>query len=92
MRRRRALPPLVAEGVVGATFGVIHARLLELRPEPLIELLGQLMATIVLPYRGIAAAARELEHPAPRVPRAHGAMAMVVASSAGRRPRRSIIA
>jgi DNA-binding MarR family transcriptional regulator len=62
------LPGLLAEGVVGATFGVIHARLLELRPEPLIELLGQLMAAIVLPYRGIAAAARELERPVPRQP------------------------
>ena len=62
------LPGLVAEGVVGATFGVIHARLLELRPEPLIELLGALMATIVLPYRGSAAAARELERPVPRPP------------------------
>jgi DNA-binding MarR family transcriptional regulator len=58
-----ALPGLVAEGVVGATFGVIHARLLELRPEPLIELAGALMATIVLPYRGSAAAARELSRP-----------------------------
>ena len=63
-----ALPALVAEGVVGATFGVIHARLLELRPDPLLELLGGLMATIVLPYRGSAAAARELERPAPRIP------------------------
>ncbi len=62
------LPGLLAEGVVGATFGVIHARLLELRPEPLIELLGQLMAAIVLPYRGMGAAARELECPVPRVP------------------------
>jgi AcrR family transcriptional regulator/DNA-binding MarR family transcriptional regulator len=61
------LPGLVAEGVVGATFGVIHARLLELRPEPLVELLGSLMATIALPYRGSAAAARELEHPVPRI-------------------------
>ncbi len=61
------LPALVAEGVVGATFGVIHARLLELRPEPLIELLGQLMAMIVLPYRGSAAAAKELGRPLPRV-------------------------
>jgi DNA-binding MarR family transcriptional regulator len=58
-----ALPGLVAEGVVGATFGVIHARLLELRPEPLIDLLGELMAMIVLPYRGSAAAARELARP-----------------------------
>jgi AcrR family transcriptional regulator/DNA-binding MarR family transcriptional regulator len=62
------LPGLVAEGVVGATFGVIHARLLELRPDPLIGLLGSLMATIVLPYRGSAAAAKELERPAPRLP------------------------
>jgi DNA-binding MarR family transcriptional regulator len=61
------LSPLVAEGVVGATFGVIHARLLELRPGPLVGLLGSLMATIVLPYRGSAAAARELARPAPRV-------------------------
>jgi AcrR family transcriptional regulator/predicted MarR family transcription regulator len=60
------LPPLVAEGVVGATFGVVHARLLELRPEPLVGLLGALMATIVLPYRGAEAAARELERPVPR--------------------------
>jgi AcrR family transcriptional regulator len=62
------LPGLVAEGVVGATFGVIHARLLELRPEPLLELLSQLMATIVLPYRGSIAAARELARPVPRPP------------------------
>jgi len=62
------LPGLVAEGVVGATFGVIHARLLELRPRPLVELLGSLMGTIVLPYRGSAAAAKELERPMPRVP------------------------
>jgi AcrR family transcriptional regulator/DNA-binding MarR family transcriptional regulator len=62
------LPGLVAEGVVGATFGVIHARLLELRPDPLIGLLGSLMATIVLPYRGSAAAAKELERPTPRLP------------------------
>jgi AcrR family transcriptional regulator/DNA-binding MarR family transcriptional regulator len=62
------LPGLVAEGVVGATFGVIHARLLELRPGPLIGLLGSLMATIVLPYRGSAAAAKELGRPTPRQP------------------------
>jgi AcrR family transcriptional regulator/DNA-binding MarR family transcriptional regulator len=62
------LPPLVAEGVVGGAFGVIHARLLESRPEPLVGLLGSLMAMIVLPYRGSAAAARELERPGPRPP------------------------
>jgi len=62
------LPALTAEGVVGATFGVIHARLLELRPDPLVELLGPLMATIVLPYRGSRAAAQELARRAPRLP------------------------
>jgi AcrR family transcriptional regulator/DNA-binding MarR family transcriptional regulator len=51
---------LVAEGVVGGVFGVIHARLLESGSEPLVRLLGSLMAMIVLPYRGGAAAAREL--------------------------------
>src|ERR1700727_1302626 len=59
------LPPLTAEGLVGAAFGVIHARLLEQHPEPLVGLLGSLMAMIVLPYRGHAAAARELARPAP---------------------------
>ena len=63
-----ALPALVAEGVVGATFGVIHARLLELRAAPLIGLLGQLMASIVLPYRGSMAASKELARPVPRPP------------------------
>ena len=61
------LPALVAEGVVGGTFGVIHARLLELHPEALLGLLGPLMAMIVLPYRGSVAAARELARPAPRL-------------------------
>ena len=76
--RRRGCRVLVAEGVVGATFGVIHARLLELRPGPLIGLLGSLMATIVLPYRGSAAAAKELERPSRALRRRHdGGMAMV---------------
>jgi len=57
------LSPLTAEGVVGATFGVIHGRLSQRRPEPLADLLGALMATIVLPYRGSAAAAHELKRP-----------------------------
>jgi AcrR family transcriptional regulator/DNA-binding MarR family transcriptional regulator len=67
-KAQSSLPPLVAEGVVGGAFGVIHARLLERHPKPLVELLGSLMAMIVLPYRGSAAAARELERPLPRPP------------------------
>jgi AcrR family transcriptional regulator/DNA-binding MarR family transcriptional regulator len=67
-RAPKGLPMLVSEGVVGATFGVVHARLLTPRPEPLIGLLGQLMASIVLPYRGSAAAMKELERPVPHPP------------------------
>jgi AcrR family transcriptional regulator len=61
----RELPPLTAEGIVGAAFGVIYARLIQEEPEPLVGLLNALMATIVLPYRGHAAAARELARHAP---------------------------
>jgi AcrR family transcriptional regulator/DNA-binding MarR family transcriptional regulator len=56
----RELPPLTAEGIVGAAFGVIYARLIQDDPEPLAGLLNSLMATIVLPYRGHRDAAREL--------------------------------
>jgi AcrR family transcriptional regulator len=57
------LGPLTAEGVLGAVCSVIHARLLEPSPGLLAGLLGPLMATIVLPYRGRQAAAVELERP-----------------------------
>jgi AcrR family transcriptional regulator len=60
---------IVAEGVVGAVLAVIHARLLEQAPRPLSGLLNQLMGIVVLPYRGPAAAARELERYVPRVRR-----------------------
>jgi AcrR family transcriptional regulator len=54
-------PPLTAEGVVGAVFSVIHARLLARDTRPLVELTGALMAIVVQPYLGPAAAQRELE-------------------------------
>ena len=57
----RAPPPLTAEGIVGALFAVIHARLLDEDCRPLTELTGSLMALIVHPYLGSAAAQRELE-------------------------------
>jgi AcrR family transcriptional regulator len=56
-------PEVTAEGVVGATFAVLHARLLEPRRKSLIDLLGPLMSMIVLPYLGADAAARELQTP-----------------------------
>jgi AcrR family transcriptional regulator/DNA-binding MarR family transcriptional regulator len=62
------LPSLVAAGVAGAAFSVIHARLVEERPESLMELVGPVMATVVLPYRGQEASARELALPLPEPP------------------------
>jgi AcrR family transcriptional regulator/DNA-binding MarR family transcriptional regulator len=70
--------PVVAEGVVGAVLAVLYTRLLARAPEPvgsygepveegsmLIELYGELMSLITLPYLGAAAAGRELRRPPP---------------------------
>ena len=66
-------PPLTAQGVVAGAASVVQARLLEptgnSASRPLVELTGPLMAMIVHPYLGAAAARRELELPAPRAPR-----------------------
>jgi AcrR family transcriptional regulator len=62
------LPQLTAAGVAGAAFSIVHARLVEQRSGSLMELLGPLAATVVLPYRGPEAAARELERAVPELP------------------------
>lgn len=74
----RTPPPLTAEGTVGAVLAVIHARLLDHPIDSrangstrssstsslaLSELLNPLMAMIVLPYLGQAAAQKELTRP-----------------------------
>jgi AcrR family transcriptional regulator/DNA-binding MarR family transcriptional regulator len=56
-------PALTAEGVVGAVFSIVHARLLDGEQAPLVGLSGSLMGLIVLSYRGPAAARRELARP-----------------------------
>ncbi len=67
---------LTAEGVVGAVLSVLHARLSAGSArhnggmQPMASLLGPLMAMIVLPYLGQAAAAREAARPSPRRKRA----------------------
>ncbi len=67
---------LTAEGVVGAVLSVLHARLSagDARHNggaaPMAGLLGPLMAMIVLPYLGQAAASRETARPSPRRRRA----------------------
>jgi AcrR family transcriptional regulator len=60
-RAGREPPPLTAEGTVGAVLSVIHTRLLQHDPHPLTQLTGSLMAVIVHPYLGPAAARRELD-------------------------------
>jgi AcrR family transcriptional regulator len=60
------LPPLIAEGAVGAALGIIYKRLLDTHnEEPLSGLLGDLMGMIVLPYLGPGVARQECSRPAP---------------------------
>ncbi len=56
---------LTAEGLVGAAFAIVYARLLREERRPLTDLLGELVGMIVLPYLGPAAARREQARPAP---------------------------
>ncbi len=81
-RRAGAPPPLTAEGILGGVLSLIHTRLLAspLRPatpgshgagaegNSLLELLNPLMAIVVLPYLGPAAARGELAQPVPPSP------------------------
>jgi AcrR family transcriptional regulator len=60
---------LTAEGLVGATFAIAHARLFDASHPPLTDLFGELLGMIVLPYLGAAAARRERERVAPGQPR-----------------------
>ena len=66
--RGEGLTPVTAEGVVGAAFAIVYSRLSRRDGEPLTGLLGELMAMIVLPYLGPAAARRERSRPAPAAP------------------------
>ncbi len=62
--RGRECNPLTGEGLVGAAFGIVYARLLRGEQRPLTDLLGELMGMIVLPYFGPAAARQEQARPA----------------------------
>jgi AcrR family transcriptional regulator/DNA-binding MarR family transcriptional regulator len=55
----RTCPPLMADGLVGAAFGIVYGRLLRGERDPLTDLFGELMGIMVLPYLGPAAAHRE---------------------------------
>jgi AcrR family transcriptional regulator len=64
-RDRPGCSTLTAEGLVGAAVAIAHGRLSRGDSRPLVGLLGELMAMIVLPYRGAVAARRELERALP---------------------------
>lgn len=67
--RSRECTALTAEGLVGAAFAIVYARLLTGKhPGPLSGLLGELMSLIVLPYLGPAAARSERQRAVPRPP------------------------
>jgi AcrR family transcriptional regulator len=69
--RSRECTVLTAEGLVGAAFAIVYARLLASKPqEPLTSLLGELMSLIVLPYLGPGAAHRERARSLSPLPRA----------------------
>ncbi|HTC60834.1 MAG TPA: TetR/AcrR family transcriptional regulator [Solirubrobacteraceae bacterium] len=58
-------PELTAEGLVGAVLSILHTRLVRGERVPLKSLQGELMAMIVAPYLGSAAARAERNRPAP---------------------------
>ncbi len=71
--RGDGLTQVTAEGLVGAAFAIVYARLSRRDGEPLTGLLGELMAMVVLPYLGPTAARRERARPVPVMPAAASA-------------------
>jgi AcrR family transcriptional regulator len=57
---------LTGQGLVGAVLAILYARLLRADDESLRDLLGELMAMIVLPYTSVRVARREQERSVPR--------------------------
>lgn len=66
--RGATLPALTAEGLVSASVGILHSRMLSRRYGALTELYGELMAMLTLPYLGSGAARREQTRGAPGPP------------------------
>jgi AcrR family transcriptional regulator len=66
----RECTALTAEGLVGAAFAIVHARLIAKKQRgALRDLAGELMSLIVLPYMGPGAARSEQERVLPPLPR-----------------------
>lgn len=58
-----AAPAITAEALVGGVLALLHERLLTPSPPPCADLANPLLAYIVLPFRGSAAARAELSSP-----------------------------
>ncbi len=85
--RSKDLPPLIAEGAVGAALGIVYKRLLDAHnKEPLSDLLGDLMGMIVLPYLGPTVARQERSRPAPPPSSSVGSLAKPGRGDGGRDP------
>jgi AcrR family transcriptional regulator len=67
-RGNRRPDRLTAEGIVGAVLAILANRIAATDRKPLLPLLNALMAMIVLPYQGTAAAERELRAPKQKPP------------------------
>jgi AcrR family transcriptional regulator len=81
--RARDCTELTAEGLVGAAFAIVYARLSSnKRPESLTGLLSELMSLIVLPYQGPAAARSEQGRSLPPLPAARRATSKSAESAA----------
>jgi AcrR family transcriptional regulator len=64
-RPERRLASPISHGVVGGLFELLHVQLVRAPQERLIARRSELMATVALPYLGLAASHRELARPTP---------------------------
>ncbi len=62
----RQPPPLAGEAAAGAGLSLVYTALTDRQPSLSRDLLGPLMAILLLPYRGPALARRELSRPVPK--------------------------
>ncbi len=60
---------LTAEALIGGLVSIVHGRIMDGNTNELMDLSGELMSMIVLPYHGAAAARRELSRPRPAISR-----------------------
>ena len=74
-------PAVTASATVGCVVETVHARLVREPEPPLIDLLGQLMSMITLPYLGARVARRELSKPSSSAARGRAATARLVQSN-----------